>query len=160
EAANAASEARARAEKNMSGLQSLRNVVSNLDDYQLVAETTVQFEYGQDRLTPEAKKLPDVFAAGKGSLKHLLVVRQGFKDSVGSTEYNNTLSKRRAEAVIDYLATEHNTPRYRMYAEGFGSRKPVDQGNSRAARSKNRRVNAKIFSADLSIASSSSQRMR
>src|SRR5262245_32638207 len=76
EAANAASEARARAEKNMSGLQSLRNVVSNLDDYQLVAETTVQFEYGQDRLTPEAKKLLDVLAAGKGSRKRLRVVVQ------------------------------------------------------------------------------------
>jgi len=160
EVANVASEARARGEKNMSGLESLRNAVSNFDDYELVAEATVQFEYDQDKLTREAKEVLDKFAAKKGSLKRFIVAVQGFTDTVGSTEYNNALSKRRADAVANYLATQHNTARYRIYAEGLGSQKPADEGKTQVARSKNRRVEAKILSADQSIASTLSQRAR
>jgi branched-subunit amino acid aminotransferase/4-amino-4-deoxychorismate lyase len=47
----------------MSGLESLRHAVSNFDDYELVAEATVQFEYDQDKLTREAKEVLDQFAA-------------------------------------------------------------------------------------------------
>jgi outer membrane protein OmpA-like peptidoglycan-associated protein len=160
EAANVASEARAHGEKNMSGLESLRNAVSNFDDYELIAEATVQFEYDQDKLTREAKEVLDQFAAKKGSLKRFIVAVQGFTDTVGSTEYNNALSKRRADAVANYLATQHNTARYRIYAEGLGSQKPANEGTTEVARSKNRRVEVKIFSADQSITSNLSQRAR
>ena len=71
EAKNVASEARARGEKNMSGLETLRTAVSNFEDYKLVAEATVQFEYDQDSLTREAKQVLDQFAAKKGPLKTL-----------------------------------------------------------------------------------------
>ena len=148
EATNVAWEARTRGEKNMSGLESLRTAVSNFEDYKLVAEATVQFENDQDSLTREAKKVLDQFAAKKGSLKRFVVVVQGFTDAVGSSEYNKALSKRRADAVTDYLAIQHNTARYRIYPEGLGSKKPVDEGITQFARRKNRRVEVKIFSAD------------
>src|SRR5262249_3489991 len=130
EAANAAAEARARSEKNTSGLESLRYAVSNFDEYKLVAETTVQFEYGQDKLTPGAKEIIDKFAAEKGGLKRFVVLVQGFTDKSGSTRYNNALSKRRADAVVNYLTTQHNTPGYRIYAEGLGSQAPADEGTT------------------------------
>jgi outer membrane protein OmpA-like peptidoglycan-associated protein len=148
EATNVASEARVRADKNMSGLESLRTAVSNFADYKLVAEATVQFEHDQDSLTREAKNVLDQFAAKKGDLKRFVVVVQGFTDPVGSSEYNNALSKRRADAVANYLAIQHNTARYRIYPEGLGSKKPVDEGTTQFARSKNRRVEVKIFSDD------------
>jgi len=161
EAANVASEARARAEKNMSGLESLRNAVSNFDDYKLIAEATVQFEYDQDMLTREAKDVLDQFAVKKGSLKRFIVAVQGFTDAIGSIEYNNALSKRRADAVANYLATQHNTARYRIYTEGLGSQKAAaGEGKTQVARSKDRRVEAKIFSADQPIESTLSQRVR
>lgn len=159
EAVNVASDARIRGEKYMSGLESLRNTVSNFDDYELIAEATVQFEYDQDKLTREAKEVLDQFAVKKGRLKRFIVAVQGFTDTVGSTEHNNALSKRRAEAVANYLATQHNTARYRIYAEGLGSQKSANEGKTRVARSKNRRVEAKLFSADHSI-STVSQRAR
>jgi OOP family OmpA-OmpF porin len=160
EATNVSWEARRRGEKNMSGLESLRTAVSNFEDYKLVAEATVQFEYDQDSLTREAKKVLDQFAAKKGNLKRFVVVVQGFTDAIGATEYNNALSKRRADAVANYLAIQHNTARYQIYPEGLGSQKPVVEGKTQTAGSKNRRVEAKIFSTDQSIASTLSQRVR
>ena len=76
------------------------------------------------------------------------MVVEGFTDPAGSAEYNNALSRRRASAVVSYLVTRHNIPVYRISMVGLGSQKPVEEGKTRAARSKSRRVEVKIFTAD------------
>ena len=155
EAGAAAQDARSRADKNTTELSSLRNVVANIDDYKSVGETTVNFAFGKDKLSPEAKEALDKLAADKGSLKRFVVAVEGFTDKTGSAEYNTALSLRRANAVTNYLVTQHNIPLYRIYNIGLGSEKPADDGKTREARSKNRRVEVKIFSADQTMASSS-----
>jgi OOP family OmpA-OmpF porin len=148
EAAKIAAEAQANAARNASELESVRNAVSKLDDYKPVAGTTVQFAFGQDKLSDEAKADLDTLVAGAMNLKRFTVVVEGFTDRIGSAEYNNALSRRRASAVVSYLVTKHNIPVYRISMVGLGSQKPVEEGKSRAARSKSRRVEVKIFSAD------------
>jgi outer membrane protein OmpA-like peptidoglycan-associated protein len=155
EAGAAAQDARSRADKNTTELSSLRNVVANIDDYKSVGETTVNFAFGKDKLTPEAKESLDKLAADKANLKRFVVAVEGFTDKTGSAEYNTALSLRRANAVTNYLVTQHNIPLYRIYNIGLGSEKPADDGKTREARSKNRRVEVKIFSADQTMASSS-----
>src|SRR2546426_831676 len=83
--------------------KSLRNVVSTLDDYKLIAETTVQFAFGQDKLTPEAQAALDKLAGQKRNLRRFAVVVEGFTDGIGSVEYSNTLSQLRANTVVSYL---------------------------------------------------------
>jgi outer membrane protein OmpA-like peptidoglycan-associated protein len=148
EAAQAADEARASATRNTAELQSVRDAVSKIDDYKPVAATTIQFAFGQDTLSSDAKNDLDNLVAGATKLKRFTVVVEGFTDHIGSPEYNNALSRRRASAVVSYLVTKHNIPVYRISMVGLGSQKQVEEGKTRAARTKSRRVEVKIFSAD------------
>jgi OmpA-OmpF porin, OOP family len=156
EANGVATEARDVSHKNTSELAALRNVISNIDDYKPVAETAVQFGFGKDKLTPEAQEALDKLATDKGNVKRFVVAVEGFTDKTGSTEYNNALSQRRANAVVNYLVTKHDIPLFRIYMVGLGSQKPADEGKTRQARMKNRRVEVKIYSADQTMASSGS----
>jgi len=153
EAATAAADARSRADQATSEIASIRNIVSNIDDYKPVAETTVTFGFNKDKLTPEAQQALDKVATDKGNLKRYVIAVEGFTDKVGTPDYNNALSQRRANAVVNYLVTKYDIPLYRIYMVGLGSQKPADEGKTREARSKNRRVEIKIYSADQTVAS-------
>jgi outer membrane protein OmpA-like peptidoglycan-associated protein len=59
--------------------------------------------------------------------------------------------------VMAYLVTQHNIPVFRIQEIGLGAEKPADEGRNRAARAKNRRVEIRLFSADINIASIQSQ---
>jgi OOP family OmpA-OmpF porin len=146
EASSAAADAKAKADQDALEISSLKGVVNNLDDYKPIAETTVQFAFGKDKLTNDAQGALDKLADEKSNLKRFVIAVEGFTDKVGSTEYNNALSRRRADAVVNYLVTKHDIPLYRIYMVGLGSQKPAEEGNTRAARSKNRRVEVKIYS--------------
>lgn len=152
-ASSAAAAAQSKADQDATDISSIRGMVANLDDYKPVAEATVQFGFGKDRLTPDAQAALDKVADEKGNMKRFVIAVEGFTDKIGSTEYNNALSKRRADNVVNYLVTKHDIPLYRIYVVGLGSQKPAEEGNTRAARSKNRRVEVKIYSADQTMAS-------
>ena len=64
---------------------------------------------------------------------------QGHTDNIGSTIYNLELSKRRANAVQNYLLKKGITPD-RLSAIGFGSEQPIESNDSVEGRQKNRRV--------------------
>jgi OmpA-OmpF porin, OOP family len=61
----------------------------------------------------------------------------GHTDSVGGREYNIDLSKRRAEALVEFLV-ENGVERSRLQPEGYGFDKPVPGMGAKAAA--NRRV--------------------
>jgi len=153
EAGTMAADARTRADKANSDVASLRNVVANIDDYKPAGETSVLFKFNSDKLTPDGKEALDKLAANQASMKRYVVAVEGFTDKTGSLEYNNQLSQRRANTVVNYLVTQHNIPLYRIYMVGLGPNKPADEGKGREAREKNRRVEVKIFNADQTMAS-------
>jgi outer membrane protein OmpA-like peptidoglycan-associated protein len=73
---------------------------------------------------------------------------EGYTDPTGDAAYNLDLSKRRADAVVQYLAGDLDVDFNRIHTIGLGERKLVDEGAARDARAKNRRVEVKIYSAD------------
>jgi outer membrane protein OmpA-like peptidoglycan-associated protein len=129
-------------------LGTLRDQVANLDDYKQVSETTVLFKFGSDKLSSDAKQQLDQMVSNQNQYKRYFISVEGFTDRVGSTEYNEALSRRRADAVMAYLVAEHNIPVYRIHMVGLGKLKPADDARTRAARAKNRRVVVTLFSAD------------
>src|SRR6266550_2341367 len=155
EAATAAADARTKAESNTTEIASIRQIVANIDDYKPVAETTVNFAFNKDKLSPDAQEALDKVAAARGNMKRFVIAVEGFTDKVGSADYNNALSQRRANSVVNYLVTKYDIPLYRIYMVGLGSQKPADEGRTREARSKNRRVEVKIYNADQTMASNS-----
>jgi outer membrane protein OmpA-like peptidoglycan-associated protein len=135
------------------GLSSLRNVVANIDDYKLQASTAVPFKFNQYALTTEAQEDLDKVAEGLKSSRRFFVAVEGYTDDVGNKQYNELLSRRRADSVAEYLVAKHDIPIYRIHMIGLGEEKPVDDAHNRAARAKNRRVEVKVFTADQVTAS-------
>jgi outer membrane protein OmpA-like peptidoglycan-associated protein len=156
EAMNRANDASGKADQANQGVSTLKNqfsdTIANLDAYKQVAETTVNFKFNNDKLDSDAKMALDQMVANQTQYKRYYIAVEGFTDRVGNTDYNSALSRRRADAVVEYLVGEHNVPVYRIQMVGLGKLKPVDEGRGRAANAKNRRVEVTLFSADQNLA--------
>jgi len=153
EAMNRAQQAAQTADQANRGLDSLRSVISNIDDYKLQSSVAVPFKFDQSSLSPDAKQDLDKFASDVKTDRRFFIAVEGYTDNVGTMQYNEALSRRRADAVVEYLVAKHDIPIYRIHMIGLGEEKPVDEGHNRAARAKNRRVEVKVFSADQVTAS-------
>ncbi len=156
QAMTTAQDAGRKADQANQGVSDLRNqlasTVANLDDYKQVGQTTVNFKFNGDKLTPDGKMALDQMVADQGHYKRFFIAVEGFTDRTGSAEYNSALSRRRADAVVEYLVAQHDIPVYRIHMVGLGNAKPVDDARTRAANAKNRRVEVTLFSADESYA--------
>jgi OOP family OmpA-OmpF porin len=126
-------------------VDTLTNTVVNLDNYRPVAETSVHFGFNKDNLTKEAREAIDQLAESVASTKGYIITVEGATDSVGGSDYNYELSQRRADAVIQYLASEKNIPAYKIYLIGLGKDKPVETNKTSAGRAKNRRVDIHLM---------------
>jgi outer membrane protein OmpA-like peptidoglycan-associated protein len=67
------------------------------------------------------------------------VAIEGYTDSVGSEDYNQALSQRRADSVRSYLVRQ-GIGSGRLTASGMGMSDPVAGNDSAAGRQQNRRV--------------------
>jgi OmpA-OmpF porin, OOP family len=123
------------------GVQDLTNRVVNFDNYHAVSETSVHFGFNKAVLTRDDKQELDQLASQIPNVKNYIVQIEGHTDKVGSKEYNYELSKRRAAAVTQYLAAEHNVPAHKIYVIGLGKDAPLE-GQSRA---ENRRVEVRVM---------------
>ena len=148
EAMNSATQANRLGAENAQALNSLRSVVSNIDDYKLQNSVAVPFKFNKYALTTDGMEDLDRLAEGVKSDKRFFIAVEGYTDSTGTKAYNDALSRRRADAVVGYLVAKHDIPIYRVHMIGLGQEKPLDEAKNRVARAKNRRVEVKVFSAD------------
>jgi outer membrane protein OmpA-like peptidoglycan-associated protein len=93
---------------------SLNGTVSNLDQYQTVAETAVPFVPGRTVLGPKGKAELDDVASKLSGEKGYIIEVEGYSRSGVQT------SQAMADAVVRYLVTEHQVPIYRIYRTGMG----------------------------------------
>src|SRR5436305_204680 len=122
----------------------LTNTVANLDNYHAVAETSVKFGFNKDNLTQQAKDSLDQLAGQIANTKGYLIALEGGCDSVGPADYNYDLSQRRANSVIQYLASKYNVPAHKIYVIGLGKDKPVEPNKTSTGRADNRRVDVRL----------------
>jgi outer membrane protein OmpA-like peptidoglycan-associated protein len=85
-------------------------------------DRTVNFSFDSAELTADARKELDEVAK---ALNHpdvvdFNIIISGHTDDVGSVEYNQKLSQRRAEAARQYLITQHGMKANRLIAKGYG----------------------------------------
>lgn len=123
----------------------LTNTVANLDNYHAVAETSVKFGFNKDGLTPKAKEALDQLATSIATTKGYIIALEGGTDSVGPADYNYDLSQRRANSVIQYLASKYNVPAHKIYVIGLGKDKPVETNKTSSGRADNRRVDVRLM---------------
>ncbi len=105
---------------------------------------TINFDFDKANLRAENKELLSRVAG-------VLLTSSGYKtqvfghtDDVGTAEYNEKLSLKRAEAVRDYLVEAGLDPSI-ISVRGFGKSNPLVEGTSKEARAKNRRVEIGII---------------
>jgi len=148
DAMNRANQANQLGEQNSQAINTLRSAVSNIDDYKLQTTVAVPFSFNKYNLSSDAKQDRDKLAGDVKSDKRYFIAVEGYTDKTGTKAYNEALSRRRADAVVEYLVAKHDVPIYRIHMIGLGDEKPVDDARSRTARAKNRRVEVKVFNAD------------
>ena len=88
----------------------------------------------------------DTFAATLTNAKSYIIEVTGGTDSTGNADYNYALSNRRADAVVQYLASKYSIPAHRFYLIGIGKDKEVADNATREGRAKNRRVDIRLLS--------------
>ena len=99
----------------------------------------VQFSFDSAEILPSAKGQLDAIAAGIRMLPTTQkVVIEGHTDAVGTEQYNEGLSQRRAQSVRRYLVAVHGIDASRLEAVGRGEVSPLPGRDPNA--SENRRV--------------------
>jgi outer membrane protein OmpA-like peptidoglycan-associated protein len=99
----------------------------------------VLFTSGRADLKPGAAGNLNKLVAFLNKYPDRSVSIQGYTDSVGSEDYNQGLSERRADSVKSYLAGQ-GISTMRLSALGKGRSDPVADNGSAAGRQQNRRV--------------------
>jgi outer membrane protein OmpA-like peptidoglycan-associated protein len=140
-----AQEAQTLADTATRRVDTLQNTVANLDNYRVVTETSVHFAFDKDNLTKKAKEALDQLAADVPNTKGYIITVEGGADSTGDQNYNYDLSQRRADSVIQYLASKHAVPAHKIYLIGLGEDKPVESNASTKGRAMNRRVDVRLM---------------
>ncbi len=111
----------------------------------LTKSVSIYFATGASDLGPNARQLIDTFAGTLAEFGNAFVRVEGNTDNVGSRTTNVALSKKRANALVDYLVTQHGLDRSRFVAVGNGPDKPVGDNATEAGREINRRTEFAII---------------
>jgi outer membrane protein OmpA-like peptidoglycan-associated protein len=100
-----------------------------------------------NKATIRAEDMPILDQAAETLKEHgtITVTVEGNTDNIGSEEYNQKLSLRRATAVRDYLA-QHGIAASRMTVVGKGESNPVASNDTEDGRAQNRRVELLVAS--------------
>lgn len=97
------------------------------------------FDFDKSEIRPEGRRLLDESVTILKEHPGVRVLVEGHTDSIGTNEYNQRLSERRAGAVRDYLAT-HGIESSRMDVRGESEGHPVASNKTDEGRAQNRRV--------------------
>jgi OOP family OmpA-OmpF porin len=93
----------------------------------------VFFDFDKSVIKPEGKsKLDDVSNKVRG-INLEVVIAIGHADMIGTDDYNQRLSVRRAEAIKAYLVSK-GIEQNRVYTEGKGEKQPVTGQNCKGQR--------------------------
>ena len=159
--ADKARQAAARAEAEKADLRAqllnqLNSILQTRDSARglIVNMSDVLFDTGSYTLKPGAReklaKISGILLAHPG----LTLQIEGHTDSVGTDEYNQQLSERRADSVRDFLA-EQGVGGSTITARGFGKTQPVATNDTADGRQRNRRVELVVNGAAIGNASAS-----
>jgi outer membrane protein OmpA-like peptidoglycan-associated protein len=119
EAGNKAQAAQQTAQQAHTRLNTVEQVVTNIDQYQPTTQTEILFKPGQTVLSQNAKNALDEMATPLKNQRGYVVEVQGFASGHGQVAIST--SQKMAESVVRYLALNHDIPIYRIYLVGMGN---------------------------------------
>ncbi len=114
---------------------------------QVTFDSGLLYDFDSDVVRPEARTNLRELALSleKYSGSNLLII--GHTDQLGSEEYNQRLSERRANAAASYLISQ-GVSGSRIATRGLGETEPVASNETELGRQANRRVEVAIFASE------------
>ena len=119
---------------------------STIKNFKLVTQGTrivlqdINFKFDRATIKPESFRKLDEAARILKENPQIIVEIQGYTDTSGSFEYNQKLSLKRAQAVVNYFIQNFGIEPNRLVAKGFGELNPIAPNNTSYGRIQNRRV--------------------
>lgn len=133
-------------EEQTAATAALRGRMGDIDKYNIKGTTNVNFDTGKATLSAQAKQALCATASAAEETDNALMLVVGYTDSVGSDEYNQQLSERRASAVINYLQQACRWKPYRMLTPtGMAESDPLASNDTAEGKAQNRRVSVNIL---------------
>jgi outer membrane protein OmpA-like peptidoglycan-associated protein len=155
DAGNKATQAQQSAQLVTTRVQTVENVVSNIDQYKASNQTEIRFRPGQTMLSKNAKDALDQMADGVKGQRGYIIEVQGFSSGKGQAAI--TTSQKMAESVVRYLVLNHEIPVYRIYLVGMGNAPlPSSDETAKTKRISGGRVEISLLKNDLEQLSSNS----
>jgi outer membrane protein OmpA-like peptidoglycan-associated protein len=155
DAGNKATQAQQSAQQVTTRVQTVENVVSNIDQYKASNQTEIRFRPGQTVLSKNAKDALDQMAGGVKGQRGYIIEVQGFSSGKGQAAI--TTSQKMAESVVRYLVLNHDIPVYRIYLVGMGNAPlPSTDETAKSKRLSGGRVEVSLLKNDLEQLSSNS----
>ncbi|HEX8816109.1 MAG TPA: OmpA family protein [Terriglobales bacterium] len=153
DAGNKAQAAQQTATQANTRLNSVEQVVGNIDQYKATNQTEIRFKPGQTALSANAKSALDEMAEPLKNQRGYIIEVQGFSASRGQAGI--ATSTNMADSVVRYLVVNHNIPVYRIYVVGMGNAPtPQVADQSGAKPSIGNRVEVSLLKNDLEQLSS------
>jgi outer membrane protein OmpA-like peptidoglycan-associated protein len=100
----------------------------------------IYFNTGSARLLEESQPALKTVAQLVSQSKEPVLSVEGHTDNVGTAQFNQTLSEKRAEAVRQALVAQYGVPPGRLVTKGFGFTRPLESNETVEGRARNRRV--------------------
>jgi outer membrane protein OmpA-like peptidoglycan-associated protein len=148
DAGNRAQAAQQTADQAHTRLNTVEQVVTNIDQYQPTTQTEILFKSGQTVLSQNAKNALDEMATPLKDQRGYVVEVQGFSSGHGQIAIAN--SQKMAESVVRYLALNHDIPIYRIYLVGMGNAPtPTSGGDAKPKRITGGRVEVSLLKNNL-----------
>jgi OOP family OmpA-OmpF porin len=105
----------------------------------LLAKGKIRFESGSDAINPDSAGLLDRLIETALRCPTVNIEIAGHTDADGEDGFNQALSEKRAQAVIDYLV-KAGLPASRFTAMGYGSSQPLAGNDTDEGKAQNRRI--------------------
>lgn len=107
-------------------------------------ELDVKFDFDRAQVREESYSDIKNLADFMQQYPQTSTVVEGHTDSVGTDQYNQRLSERRAQAVREVLVNQYGVESQRVDSVGYGESRPVADNNTEEGRQINRRVEAEV----------------
>ncbi|NUS38810.1 MAG: OmpA family protein, partial [Lysobacter sp.] len=119
------------------------DVVRQGDNITLNMPGNITFGFDSANLSPQFYPVLDNVAGTLAQYNQTMIEVAGHTDNVGTDQYNQALSQRRAQAVASYLSGR-GVLQQRMIVVGAGETRPIASNDTEAGRAENRRVEITI----------------
>jgi outer membrane protein OmpA-like peptidoglycan-associated protein len=132
--------------RNAAATEALRGRFGDIDKYNVKGTTNIYFDTAKWALSRDEEQQLCAAADQAKAMDNALLLVVGYTDAVGSEDYNQGLSERRAAKVVNYLQQHCGWAPYRMLTPtGMAEADPAADNTTAEGKAKNRRVAVNIL---------------